>query len=153
MYVEYYNVIDLLICLLFPLCVCVCRPFFFVSFFFICKNVKLQIKTIKYKKKKKNNKPVSIQSYLSSRIWRSRVSVRRWPWYVIKITNGLLSRYPIIIIFSLQHKTEKKTTTTTKHRKKKTKDERNFTNGGYLGVNNIETGLHSQKVIFLQLQE
>ena len=35
-----------------------------------------------------HNKPVSIQFYLSSRISRSRVSVRQWPWYVIKITNG-----------------------------------------------------------------
>ena len=74
-------------------------------------------------------------------------------WYVIKITNGLLSTYTIIIIFSLQQKTEKKKTATKHETIKKTKDERNFTNGGYLGVNNIEAGLHSQKVIFLQLQE
>ena len=78
--------------------------------------------------------------------------MRQWPWYVIKITNVLLSTYTIIIIFSLQQKTEKKKTAT-KHRNKKTKDEKNFTNGGYLGVNNIETGLHSQKILFLQLQE
>ena len=47
-----------------------------------------------------HNKPVSILFYLSSRISRSRVSVRQWPWYVIKITNGLRSTDPIIIIFS-----------------------------------------------------
>ena len=40
-----------------------------------------------------HNKPVSIQFYLSSRISRSRVSVRQ-SRYVIKINNGLLSAYP-----------------------------------------------------------
>ena len=40
------------------------------------------------------NKPVSTQLYLSSRISRSRVTVRQW--YVIKINNGLLSTYPLL---------------------------------------------------------
>ena len=46
-----------------------------------------------------HNKPVSTHFYMSSRISRSRVSVHQW--YVIKITNGLLSTYAIIIIVSL----------------------------------------------------
>ena len=52
-----------------------------------------------------------------------------------------------LLYFRCNKKLKKKTAT--KQPNKKTKDERNFTNGGYLGVNNIETGLHSQKDIFL----
>ena len=45
------------------------------------------------------NKSLSLQFYLSSRISRSRVSVRQW--YVIhKISNGLFLTYPSFMEFS-----------------------------------------------------